>query len=164
MRLVKAWWNRIGLQAKLQLLIQGSLIAILLSAQAWVVHEFERRTLHAAEERAIGVGDGAINGLNTLMDVMVDGKDFISDEKGRARFIKQTGISDGLKELRVVRAKGTNDEFGPGLPQEQPVDDMDRQVLASGKPQFKVDTGADATLRAVIPFIAMKEFRTSKCL
>ena len=163
MNAVLGWWGRLGLQAKLQLLIQGALIAILLSAQYWVVHKFERRTLHAAEVRAIGVGDGAINGLNTLMDVRVGGQDFIEDPAARARFIKQTGISEGLNELRIVRGKGTTDEFGPGLPQEQPVDEMDREVLDSGKTQFKIDTEA-GSLRAVIPFIAMKEFRTSKCL
>ena len=164
MNVINVWWKGIGLQAKLQLLIQGSLIVILLSAQVWVVHQFERRTLHAAEQRAVGIGDGAINGLNTLMDVTVEGKDFISDAKARARFIKQIGISDGLKELRVVRAKGTIDEFGPGFPGQLPVDNMDREVLASGKTQFKLNTDHGASLRAVMPFIAMKEFRTSKCL
>jgi methyl-accepting chemotaxis protein len=161
---IKQWFGRIGLQGRLQLLIQGSILLVLLGTQVWVTHEFEQRTLLSAEARANEVADGAINGLNTLMDVVVDGKDVISDEKARAHFIHQIGISDSVKELRIVRAKGTNDEYGPGLPQEQPVDDIDREVLASGKPLFRMSDDGSGVLRAVIPFVAMKEFRTSKCL
>jgi len=161
---LKSWWSGIGLQWKLQLLIQGAVLLLLLGAQQWLSHELEHRFLTAAERRTLDVADGAINGLNTLMDVKVDGKDVISDPKARERFITQIGVSDGLRELRIVRGKGTTDEFGEGLPQERPVDEMDRQVLASGQTQVKLTTGADPSFRAVIPFIAMKEFRTSKCL
>jgi len=65
-----------------------------------------------------------------------------------------------------VRGKGVIDEFGPGLPNQAPVDDMDRQVLASGKPIYQVGTSAkgEETLRAVIPYIAYKVYRGSKCL
>ena len=160
------WWNKIGLQLKLQLLIQGCLLVLLLGAQQWLLNQFEQRSLRAAEERTVAVADGAINGLNTLMVTQLGDKDVISDPVARALFIQKMGVSDGLKELRIVRGKGTNDEFGAGLPQEQPVDEMDRSVLASGKTQFKmIDKGdGEASLRAVLPFIGMKEFRSSKCL
>ena len=160
------WWHKLGLQSRLQILVQGFLVIVLLVAQLWVSDHMERRALVAAEERTAVVADGVINALNTLMDTTVGGKDVISDEKARALFLKKIGISDGLKELRVVRGKGVNDEFGPGLPEEKIVDDLDREVLASGKPVYKLahDTKDGAVLRAVIPYIATKEFRTSKCL
>jgi methyl-accepting chemotaxis protein len=44
------------------------------------------------------------------------------------------------------------------------VDEFDRDVLAHGKPIFKIHGGENATLRAVIPYIAKKDFRGSKCL
>jgi methyl-accepting chemotaxis protein len=56
------------------------------------------------------------------------------------------------------------DEFGPGLPNQKPVDDLDRDVLAHGKSIFQIDSRGDPTLRAVIPYIAKKNFRGSKCL
>lgn len=164
-RLVE-FWNEISLQHKLQFLIQGLLLVILLGAQQWLAQQFEQRELTSAQERAIAVADGVNNGLNTLMDIKIDGKDAISDPKARALFIQRLGVSDGLTELRVVRGKGVDDEFGDGLPQEKPVDDMDRSVLASGKTEFKmsVEANGDASLRAVIPSIAHKEYRQSKCL
>lgn len=79
------------------------------------------------------MGDGAINGLNTLMAVKEGDKEVISNQKSRALFIQKIGISDKVKELRIVRAKQLDDEFPRGLPQEQPVDDMDRRVIANGK-------------------------------
>ena len=159
-------WSKISLQLKLQVLMQGFLILILVGTQLWLSKQMESHLLTAAEERTMVVADGVINSLNTLMDVTVGGKDVISDEKARALFLRKIGISDGLKELRVVRGKGVIDEFGPGLPEEQAVDELDRSVLASGKPLYRLstDAGGGATLRAVIPYIALKEFRSSKCL
>ena len=159
------WWGKVHLQLKLQLLIQGFLIIILLAAQQWITTQIEHMALRAAEQRTAVAADGFMNSLNTLMDVQVGGKDVISDEKARARFLKQVGISEGIKELRVIRGKGM-EEFGPGLPQERIVDDLDRAVLAGVKVIHKLttDSKGDSSLRTLVPYIAQKEFRTSKCL
>jgi methyl-accepting chemotaxis protein len=159
-------WARFGLQGKLQILIQGFMLVILLATQFWISGQIERRALHAAEDRVSVVADGVINALNTLMATKVGGHDVIDDPKVRDMFIRKMGDSDDLKELRVIRGKGVIDEFGPGLPNQLPVDEMDRAVLAGGKSLYKIDNkdNGDATLRAVIPYIAKKNFRGSKCL
>jgi methyl-accepting chemotaxis protein len=163
MKRIAVLWANTGLQLKLQVLIQGFLFVVLLLAQNWIASQFEDRALTAAHDRAVTMADGAINALNTLMVTKVGQEDVISDSKARALFIKKMGFSDKLKELRVIRGKHTNDEFGPGLPQEQPVDELDKQVLAGGGSIFKLDR-EQGSLRGVVPFVAMKEFRTSKCL
>ena len=160
-----AWLDRIGLQLKLQLLIQGFLIIILVAAQQWLSIQFEQQVLNAAQERANTVADGAINGLNTLMITKAGDDEVISDKASRALFIQKMGASEGIKEMRVVRGKGVDDEFDGGLPQERAVDDMDRGVLASGKTASKLTRdGDDTLLRTVVPFIATKNFRTTNCL
>lgn len=163
---VSDWWGRVGLQLKLQLLIQGFLIIVLVCAQQWILVQFEHQVLTAAEQRAMEVGDGAINGLNTLMLIKAGQDDVISDKKSRALFIQKIGVSEGVKELRIVRSKQLEEEFEPGLPQEEPVDEMDRRVLASGKVEHKTIMGRDseAALRTVMPFIAKKNFRSIDCL
>jgi methyl-accepting chemotaxis protein len=163
MKSLAASWTGTGLQFKLQLLIQGFLFVVLLAAQNWFARQLEERVLAAANDRAVAMTDGVINSLNTLMVTKVGQQDVISDGQARALFIRKMGFSDGLKELRVIRGKGTSDEFGPGLPQEQPVDEVDRQVLADGHAVSRLDR-EQGTLRAVLPFVAMKEFRTSRCL
>ena len=69
------WWSRIGLQRKLQILIQGFLLLVFIGVQHWISARFEERAMLAAHERTTAVADGAINGLNTLMDITVGGKD-----------------------------------------------------------------------------------------
>jgi methyl-accepting chemotaxis protein len=163
MKSLAAWWTNRGLQFKLQFLIQGFLSVVLLIAQNWLATRFEERALAAAHERAVAMADGVINSLNTLMVTKVGQADVISDKKARALFIQKMGFSDDVKQLRVIRGKGTSDEFGPGLREEEAVDDLDQQVLAGGRSQFRLSRD-QGSLRAVIPFLAMKEFRTSMCL
>ncbi|MEY4752261.1 MAG: hypothetical protein RIQ60_4475 [Pseudomonadota bacterium] len=163
---ISAWWQTLALQRKLQILIQAFLLLILLAVQQWVAGKLEHRAMAAAQERTATIADGVNNGLNTFMEIKIDAKDVISDTRSRALFIQRLGVSDKLLELRVVRAKGIDDEFGAGLPQEQPKDALDRAALSSGQPQFQLgdDGKGTATLRAVLPSIARKEYRASRCL
>jgi methyl-accepting chemotaxis protein len=158
--------NGLSLQHRLQLLIQGFLFLVLFAAQLWLSHRLETMELEAAQERAAAIADGVNNGLNTLMDIKVGDKDVIGHEPSRALFIERLGVSENLKEVRVIRGKGIIDEYGPGLAKEQPVDDLDRNVLASGKPEFKLFDGdqGQTFLRTVLPSVAHKEYRASKCL
>ena len=159
-------WGSLGLRLRLQILIQGFLIILLGAAQVWLSARFEQQILDGAEVHARTVADGAINGLNTLMVTKVGGDDVISDKVARALFIKKMGSADKVEEMRIVRAKAIDDEFAGGLPQEQPVDDTDRRVLASGKPESKltVEDDGKASLRTVMPFIAQKDYRGTDCL
>lgn len=165
MNFFTALWSRLGLQLRLQILIQGFLLIILVAAQFWISNEFEHRVITAAEDRAKEVADGAINGLNTLMLIKVGKDEVISDKVKRGLFIKKMGASEKIKEMRIVRGKGIDDEFDEGLPEERPVDDLDRHVLATGHTEIEVVRNGDqATLRTVMPFIATKNFRTTNCL
>jgi methyl-accepting chemotaxis protein len=160
---MKNLWSSFGLQQKLQILIQGFMLLVLVAAQVWISSQIERRAIHAAEDRSAMVADGVINALNTLMSAKVGDKDVYDDPKIRDQFIRKMGGSEEIKDLRVVRGKGVIDEFGPGLPNQKPVDDVDRQVLANGQTYYEIDD-SKATLRTVIPYIAKKDFRGSKCL
>ncbi len=162
---ISAWWGRVGLQLKLQLLIQGFLIIVLVAAQQWIFRLFEDQLLTAAKERALAVADGTINGLNTLMIIKAGADEVISNQKSRAQFIEKMGKSESVMEMRVIRGKGIDDEFDGGLPQERAVDDMDKRVLASGVTEsLVVDKGGETSLRMVLPYIAKKNFRSINCL
>ena len=162
MNILKTLWSKLGLQLTLQLLIQGFLIVILVTSQNWLSQQIEDQLLTAARERTIAVGDGVINGLNTMMVAKMT----IVDPEARALFISKMGASDNVKELRIARGNGVIDQFGPGLPQEHAVDEMDRRVLHTGVMEFQTQISANgqATLRAALPFVAKKEFRSTNCL
>ena len=155
-----------SLQMRLHLLIQGCLLVILVAAQLWLTNLFEHQALEAVEARAKAVVDGAINGLNTMMVTKVGASEAINDKAARALFIQKMGASDNIREMRIVRSRQLDTEFPAGLPQEYPADDIDRQVLATGKPVFQLMVGnnGEASLRTVMPFVASKNFRTTDCL
>ncbi|MFI3195404.1 MAG: methyl-accepting chemotaxis protein [Methylococcaceae bacterium] len=159
-------WSKIGFQRKLRILIQGSLIIILFAAQLWVSSSMEQQVLNDIEERAQSVASSAINGLNTLMIIKSGGYEVISDKAARKLFIQKIGHLDKVKEMRIIRAKAIDDEFPAGLPEEQPIDEMDRRVLSSGKTEINLIRGnnGEELLRTVMPFIAGKNYNGMDCL
>ncbi|MBT9520958.1 MAG: GGDEF domain-containing protein [Dechloromonas sp.] len=73
----------------------------------------------------------------------------------RESFLRRLVEVQGLKSARVIRSPEVEKQFGKGLSQEAAADDLERQVLAQGKPRFELVTQGDETLfRGVIPYIA----------
>lgn len=157
---MKDYWNSLGIVIKLNIPIQILLVVALSFAHFWVMERIKGELLEGARRRAMVSADGVINGMNMLM---VTGK--ISDPDNRRLYIKKMGATDDIKELRIIRAKQVQDQFGIGLPEEQAMDDMDRRAITSKQGQFLLTQNKNApTLRAVIPFIASKDFRGTNCL
>lgn len=154
-------WRELGVQEKLHILIQGSLIILFVISMNWVMGQFETQIISHAEQRAEETADGLINGMNMLM---LTGT--ISDPGNRQLLLEKTRQSAGVRELRIVRGASVVAQFGPGLPEEQVQDAMDRAVLNSGKSAFKrIEVpGKPPVLRVVVPFIAKKNFRGTNCL
>ena len=154
-------WHSLGVQEKLHILIQGTLIVLFFISVEWMINRFEAQITAAVKARAVETADGLLNGMNMLMLT-----EKISDPNNRQLLLKKMGQSKGVRELRIIGAKQISDQFGPGLPEEQALDDIDREVLASGKTAFKkmqAENGA-IMLRVVVPFIAQENSRGTNCL
>ncbi len=157
---MKNYWNSLGIVVKLNIPIQMMLVVLLSFAHFWVMEHITGELLDGAKRRATVSADGIINGMNMLM---VTGS--ISDPDNRRLLIKKMGASEDIKELRIIRAKQVQDQFGPGLPEEQVQDDMDRRAITSKKTQFLLTEDRHApTLRTVVPFIVSTNFRGTNCL
>jgi methyl-accepting chemotaxis protein len=154
------WWSKLTLKNKLQIPIQVILVLVLVLAQRTVMTTFEDRVLDDARSKALVSADGVLNGLNMLM---ING--IISDSEQRALYVQKMGASDKVLELRVIRNKPVQDQFGPGLPSEQAKDDVDRKAFSSATTQtlFSGVSGKES-IRVVVPFIAQKDFRGTNCL
>ncbi|BBJ00083.1 hypothetical protein FGKAn22_17750 [Ferrigenium kumadai] len=161
MNVIRKQWLRIGVQEKLHILIQGTLIILFFILMEWVVDRFEVQIDRAAESHAEETADGLINGMNMLM---LTGQ--VSDPGNRRLLLDKMSQSRGIAELRIIRGRSVVEQFGPGLPEEQAADAMDREVLATGKTLFHRVTLADGreALRVVVPFIAQRNFRGTDCL
>jgi len=154
------WWSKLSLKNKLQIPIQLILLVIMVLAQRSALSTFEERVLEEARQKAEVSADGVLNGLNMLM---LNG--IISDADQRKLYVEKMGASNKVTELRVMRNTPVIDQFGPGMPSEQAVDELDRLALSSGKQQTSMaEADGMHKLRVVVPFIAMKDFRGTNCL
>jgi diguanylate cyclase (GGDEF)-like protein/PAS domain S-box-containing protein len=159
-KVMKNWWKSLSIGTKLSIPIQAMLVVILFFAHFWVMNHFNAGIIDEAKKRVEVSADGVINGMNMLM---VTG--MISDPENRRLFISKMGASENVKELRIIRAKQVQDQFGPGLPEEQVRDDLDIRAMTSKRPEFLIDEKMNPpTLRAVVPFITSTNFRGTNCL
>lgn len=157
---MNSWWRSLGIGTKLSILIQGMLVVVLFLAHFWVTKLVNEGILDEAERRAEISADGVINGMNMLM---VTG--MISNPEYRRLFIKKMGASENVSELRIIRSKQVQDQFGPGLPEEQVKDDMDRRAIGLKQSQFSLNEDQGIfTVRAVVPFIVEANYRGTNCL
>jgi diguanylate cyclase (GGDEF)-like protein/PAS domain S-box-containing protein len=161
MNVLTKGWRATGVQEKLHILIQGALIILFFLMMEWVLDRFEMQIERAAESRAEETANGLINGMNMLM---LTGE--ISNPPNRRMLLSKMSQSRGIIELRIIRGRGVIEQFGPGLPEEAVTDDMDREVLSTGRTLFRNVTGKDGrpALRVVVPFIAKQDFRGTNCL
>ena len=154
-------WRATGVQGKLLILIQGVLVILFFVLVEMTTDRFELQIERSAEVRAQDTADGLINGMNMLM---LTGK--ISNPENRKLLLSKMSQLRGVSELRIIRGDAVVKQFGPGLPTEAATDDMDREVLDTGKTLFRKMTGKDGhpELRVMVPFIAQRNFRGTDCL
>ena len=157
---MKNWWNSLSLATKINIPIQVMLVIVLTLAHYWELENIKDDILSSSEKRAGAYADEIINGMNMLMVTNT-----ISNPDNRRLLITKMGASQNVKELRVIRAKQVQDQFGPGLPEEQIRDDMDRLAIESKRSQLILsEEGNTPTVRAVVPFIVSTNFRGTNCL
>jgi signal transduction histidine kinase len=136
------------------------LLAVLIS-QKLVVPYFETQVENGMKQHATEIADGLINGMNMLM---VTGQ--IRNPENRKLMVRKMADSEGVIDVRIIRAKQVQDQFGPGLPSEQATDEWDRKAIETKTPVFPKNEPGEANhqFRAVIPFIVSTNFRGTNCL
>ncbi len=73
----------------------------------------------------------------------------------RESFLRRLMDVQGLSAARVVRSPLVVEQFGKGLETEHPGDQLEEEVLRSGKPRYDVvETPDDTLIRGIVPFIA----------
>ncbi|MBU1426925.1 MAG: methyl-accepting chemotaxis protein [Gammaproteobacteria bacterium] len=149
------WWSSLSIKNKLQIPIQLMLLLVMVVAQRWAFDRYEVRVLEDARNRAVIPADGVFNGLNMMM---LNGT--ISDIEQRRLFVKKMAASSNAEELRLIRGKGLEAQFGTGLAEEQTKDELDRAALDTGKQQSEsFEKDGKRMLRVVEPIAAAQNFR-----
>ncbi|THF62383.1 diguanylate cyclase [Pseudothauera nasutitermitis] len=82
----------------------------------------------------------------------------------REQFLARLMEVQGLSVARVVRSPAVSQQFGDGLVRELPADEIERAVLADGRPRYELrEVEGDTLFRGTIPFAATTE-GTPNCL
>jgi len=154
-------WEEMWTKWKVPSIALGLLLLLAILSQQFIVNYFETQIENGMKLRASEIADGLINGMNMLM---VTGK--IKDPENRKLLVRKMGDTNGIIELRIIRAKQVQDQFGPGLPSEQATDESDRKAIETKIPVFLTNESEEGKhqFRAVIPFIASTNFRGTNCL
>ncbi|MFA6921159.1 MAG: PAS domain-containing methyl-accepting chemotaxis protein [Gallionella sp.] len=153
-------FSNMGLQSKLQLIIQ-SIVLCVLAAGSFVTISNEKNDMEeSAKLHANAVSNELIDGANTLM---VTGQ--ISDVNNRKLLIKKVLSGDHIVGARLMRAEQVVTQFGSGLPEEKLEDERQRQAIESKMPSYSFESrDGKAIIRAVTPYIVSHNFRETDCL
>lgn len=120
------------LRAKISLSIATIFITVIAIVTAYTLHQEKERVLRNAEKHTKDISTFYFDSLNTMMLTNTMGERTIL----RNKILKR----DNVLDARVVRGEPVKQQFGPGLPEEQPVDDLDHKALM-GEPSLVVEEG-----------------------
>lgn len=160
---MKKWWGDLTLKIKLQIPVQLILMLTLLAGQHFAFGWLEERMLEEVKKKAALSAEVAFRGMNALM---LNGEIVFPE---RRKQVLEGMLRDkklNLAELRLIRGKPVQDQYGPGAAGEQPQDEMDSAALSGSGIQVGdvVRSGGRATLRVVVPFQASRDHGGIDCL
>ncbi|MEW6563189.1 MAG: PAS domain-containing methyl-accepting chemotaxis protein [Pseudomonadota bacterium] len=154
------WFRDRPLQTKLQLSIQPVILVLLLIATLSISNQIERQMEQAALQRASGTANEVVDSANMLM---VTGQ--IGDAGMRKLMIDKIASSGNIIGLKLVREGSVVKQYGPGLPNEQISEDIEREVIASGKAYHAIEWQNDKpVLHLVSPIIGSNNYHGTNCL
>jgi aerotaxis receptor len=154
------WFQNLPLQKKLQILIQPALLLLLSLATVVLFDSIKNIMFDSVQQRAQGVANEVIDAANMLM---VTGR--FSEVDDRKLLLKKISSSGNIVGLRLIRSEQVISQYGPGLPEEQVKDEMERQSIASKLPSYRLEERDGTTIfRAVTPYLASHDFHGTDCM
>jgi len=149
-------FNKLSIRIKLNLMVAFIFFIVIGVATTASVQRERSFMLGVAEEEVRDFTTWYFDSLNTMMLTGTMSQRTILREKSLAR--------PRVVEVRVVRGDPVSRQFGPGLPEERVVDDLDSKALG-GEAAVVVSEGAKGRILTVItPFHATENTRGVNCL
>ncbi len=148
--------KRVSLLGKINVIIACVFLVVTTVETIISVQNDKARFLKVAEERTVDLTQWYFDSLNTMMLTgSMDQRSIL-----RQKLLAQTQVL----EARVIRGEPVNQQFGEGLPEEQPLDELDYRAL-EGQSSSVVSKGVDGReITVVTPFRATEHTRGVNCL
>jgi len=141
------WFKSLTLGMRFIIIIGAIISFFSLVNVAWFYKIQQNLVFEESRSFAEGIADSVLNSLNSMMHT-----DTIDE---RQLFLKlMSATTKGLEEIRVFRSASVIEQFGEGLPGEKPQDQVENEVLRTGKPHYEIiSKKGKRYFRAVTPFI-----------
>ena len=148
--------SQLSVQAKINLAVLLVFIIVMAVALAHTATSEKALVLDVVEQQTKDAADSYFDSINTMMLTgTMNNRGII-----RHKVLERPGVVDA----RIIRTAFISDVYGPGLPEEQPADELDQQAL-SGEPVMRVVETEEGRLLTVInPVRASKDYRGTNCL
>ncbi len=157
---IAGWFRQLPLQKKLQLLLQPVLLIAVGAATLYVSGHMKERMIDTVQARADAVANQVIDSANMLM---VTGQ--ISQPETRQLLVKKLASSGNIVSLQLARSEAVAAQYGPGLPEQQVRDEIQRQVLANKQTYYQIEERGEQTIyRVVTPYLLTHNFHGTDCL
>ncbi len=153
-------FHNFHLQTKLQLLVQPFILLLLGAANIVIYQQDKSDMVASVRQRAEGMANEIIDSANMLM---VTGA--ISDPQTRKLLIKKVSATGNVIDLHLVRSDQVVRQFGPGLPEEHVLNDLERNVIASKKPYYALENHqGKPVFHAITPYLVSRNYHGTDCL
>ncbi len=152
----QGYFGRLSVPAKLGIMVTMVFLVTVIVITSYFAHNEKQRMLSMAESHAKEITHFYFDSLNTMMLTgTMEQRDIL-----RKKILQRPGVIDA----RVLRAESVSKQYGPGLPSEQPQDELDRRALA-GEEVLQIDsTSSGRQLVVLTPFRATSNNNGVDCL
>ncbi len=139
------------------LVVAAVVFVIELSLSLFHSHQTLKRQAESfVTAQAASLTDSYFDGLNKLM--------LTGGMQARGELRKGYLAQNDILEARIIRGPAVVQQYGPGLPEEAVVDDLDRKALAGEEVRVIQDTAEGRRLTFIRPFRATENTRGVNCL
>jgi methyl-accepting chemotaxis protein len=146
----------LSVRAKVSLALAAAFLLVLVASLSFVARSERELIEQVITQQTLDTADSYFDSFNILMITGTMG----NRDALRQKILERPGILDA----RMIRHKSVNDVYGPGLPEEQAADDIDRRALTGEKILRIDDTPKGRVLTVAEPILASENYRGTNCL
>lgn len=148
--------NHLSIRAKVNITVGLIFLLVLLFVTSFAVNQESSRLMEAAEKQVSEITTLYFDSLNTMMLTgTMDQRNIL-----RNKMLARKEVIDA----RVIRGEPVRGQFGPGFPEEDPLDDLDRRALRGEKIILIQTEAGQRQLTVLTPFPATENTRGVNCL
>lgn len=145
-----------SLRGKVNVTVAVSFLLVIILVTTYTVRRENERLTDFMEEQTKDLTTFYFDSLNTMMLTgTMDQRSIL-----RKKVLNRRGVIDA----RVVRGEPVRQQFGPGYPEEAPIDDLDRRALAGEEISIIEQRDGQRVWTVLTPFRATENTRNVNCL